>query len=359
MVVSVIVANAPPDAAQVGLSPISELVAQLHALTESEHHPQVLPRQEIAAQPELREAIYRWSPLWSAYRARFLAPARSILGRSLADELGDIADLPIPRFAEYAGYAIRGGNSGSALGRLLDDPQQQAQLRQAARLRSTNRSELVDRLLDSPAGFRTELLEFLGRYAATWFDAEWQALQPRLQAEVHRLRFQIRDRGIAVALAGLSSSTALLQHPERVVFDKLHAGIVRLDQRPCLVVPSHYGWPHLLVKHEPGWPVVIQYGLPPRDGPQEVSLALLRARLLALADPARIRLCRLIAREPITTVELALLSGMTEPQVSRHLRQLRAVDLVRSERSGRFVHYQLELGVVRALGLDLERAMFR
>lgn len=31
----------------------------------------------------------------------------------------------------------------------------------------------------------------------------------------------------------------------------LHFGIVRLHQ-PYQVVPSHYGWPHFLVKHETG-----------------------------------------------------------------------------------------------------------
>lgn len=66
-----------------------------------------------------------------------------------------------------------------------------------------------------------------------------------------------------------------LDEPERVVVDTMHFGIVRLRE-PYLLVPSYYGWPHFLVKHEPSWPVVIQYGLPPSDQRSQVTLALRR-----------------------------------------------------------------------------------
>jgi len=359
MALSVIVGTAPPDVAAVGLSPLAELTAQLHALTESEHHPQALPDEAMSGHPELLNAAYRWAPLWAAYRARFLGPFGRTLDRSLADELADVAALPMPLFAECAGRAIRGSIDGPPLDRLLDHPGQQERLRQAARGRSTGRTELADRLVGSPEAFRTALLTFLEQYAATRFAADWRVLRPRLQAEATRLRFRVRDQGLAAALAELSPSAALLDEPARVVFDKLKDGVVHLDQRPVLVVPSYYSWPHLIVKREAGWPVIIQYGIRPGGGHGEVSLALLRSRLLVLADPARMRLCRLIAREPLTTSELARRSGMSEPQVSRHLRHLREVELVSSERTGRLVHYQLDLAAIRALGFDLELAIFR
>jgi DNA-binding transcriptional ArsR family regulator len=337
----------------IGLSPLAELVAQLHALTEREHH-----SQEVGEPPD-PDLVRTWAPLWAPYRGRFLFPERAALGRSLADELTDIAELPLPRFAEYAAYAIRGGPTGASFPRLLDDTAQQQQLTRSARLRSTDRSELAARLLDSPSVFRADLLDFLSEYAKACFEPRWRELRARLGAEADRLRLQMRNRGVATALAGLSSTAKLLAGPERVVFDKMHAGMIRLDQRPCMIVPSHYGWPHLLIKHEIGWPVVIQYGLRPASAHQEVSLELLRARLLSFTNPARIRICRLIARERLTTVELAERSGMTPPQVSRHLRALREVQLVRTEQTGRLVHYQLDLEVLRSLGPDLEQAMFR
>ncbi|MEU4157959.1 DUF5937 family protein [Actinoplanes sp. NPDC026670] len=359
MAVSVIVDNLPAAAVRPGLSPLAELTAHLHAHTEREHHPQIRPGDGSGPGPELTEQMHQWSPLWAAYQARFLFPAGPQPGRALADELADVADLPLDRFAEHAGYALRGGNSGPPLDALLHDTGQQQHLRRAARLRSTSRRELTEQLLDGPGAFRADLLEFLARYAEACFDAEWQRLHPRLLAETHRLGIRLRDRDVATALAELSPSATVLDQPRRVLLDKMHSGIVRLGRRPCLVVPSHYCRPHLLVKHEPGWPVVIQYGVPTAGGAAEPSLALLRSRLQTLADPARIRLCRLIAREALTTVDLAQRSGMTEPQVSRHLRQLRDVTLVRPERDGRLVHYQLDLEAIRNLGLDLEHAIYR
>jgi DNA-binding transcriptional ArsR family regulator len=353
MVVSVIIGDRSASPPLIGLSPLAELVAQLHSLTERDHHTQ------DAGEPPNPDVVRSWAPLWAPYRGRFLFPVRAGVGRGLADELADIAELPIPLFAEYAGYAIRGGPTGVSFGRLLDDPAQRQQLIRSARLRSTARSELAARLLDSPATFRADLLAFLGDYARTCFEPTWRELRGRLGSEADRLRRRVHDRGIATALAELSPTAKLLDGPERVVFDKMHAGMIRLDRRPCVIVPSHYGWPHLLIKHEPGWPVVIQYGLRPPSAHPEVSLELLRARLLALTNPARMRICRLIARERLTTVELAELSGMTTPQVSRHLRALREVDLVRTEQSGRLVHYRLDLEIVRSLGPDLEQAMFR
>ncbi len=358
MATSLILENAPPDAARVGLSPLAELIAHLHAVTQREHHPQAAAAPILARHPDLADEFYRWSPLWATYRGRFLYPDRTQLGRSLADELAGIAAMPMPRFAEYAGYAVRGGHSGGGLDRILDDPGQQRHLRHTVRQRSTARAELADHLLTSPAGFRDRLLDFLARYCAAHFDAEWQSLQPRLRAEADRLRIRIRDNGAAAALAEVSPTATYLEHPERVVVDTMHFGIVRLHQ-PFLVVPSYYGWPHFLTKHEPDWPVVIQYGIPPGNRPREVTLALVRSRLQVLLDPARIRLCRMIANDGLTTLELARRSGMTAPQVSRHLRKLREAELVTADRNGRLVYYRLDLGAIRMLGADLEMAMRR
>lgn len=359
MATSLIFAGAPANAAEVGLSPLAELVAHLHALAHREHHPQAMGEPVLARHPDLADEFYRWSPLWATYRGRFLFPYRSSLGRSLADELADIADLPLPHFAELAGYAVRGGHSGASLDRILDDPEQQQHLRHTVRQHSTARSELADHLLSAPAAFRDSLLDFLFRYSAAHFDSKWHALQPRLQAEVHRLRIRIRDKGAAAALAELSPTATHLERPERVVVDTMqYPGIVRLRQ-PYQVVPSHYGWPHFVIKREPGWPVLIQYGLLPGDRPREVTLSLVRSRLQVLLDPARIRLCRMIVNDGLTTLELARRSGMMAPQVSRHLRKLREAELVRAERNGRLVYYYLDLNAIRMLGSDLELAMRR
>ncbi|MER7571482.1 metalloregulator ArsR/SmtB family transcription factor [Streptomyces sp. NPDC126514] len=78
---------------------------------------------------------------------------------------------------------------------------------------------------------------------------------------------------------------------------------------------------------------------------------------LALTDPRRVRLCRLIARQAMTTADLADRLAMTRPQVSRPLRALRDPGLVRVERNGRYVPYGLDTAAVERIGRDVVTAL--
>ncbi|MFD3920914.1 ArsR family transcriptional regulator [Streptomyces sp. NPDC058595] len=72
----------------------------------------------------------------------------------------------------------------------------------------------------------------------------------------------------------------------------------------------------------------------------------------------------------MTTADLAHRLSMTRPQVSRHLRALRDLGLVRTERNGRYgldlgaverngryVRYGLDLGAVERIGRDVATAL--
>ncbi len=63
----------------------------------------------------------------------------------------------------------------------------------------------------------------------------------------------------------------------------------------------------------------------------------------ALADPTRLRLLKLLCRQhdpdTLCVNALAALLGVTQSAVSQHLRVLKAIGLVKSERRGYHVHY--------------------
>jgi DNA-binding transcriptional ArsR family regulator len=107
------------------------------------------------------------------------------------------------------------------------------------------------------------------------------------------------------------------------------------------------------VKNEPGLPPVVHFPVQALD----VGITLARSRLLALTDPRRVRLCRFIARQAMSTADLADRLSMTRPQVSRHLRVLRDLGLVQVERNGRHVHYRLDLAAVERIGPDVATAL--
>jgi len=77
--------------------------------------------------------------------------------------------------------------------------------------------------------------------------------------------------------------------------------------------------------------------------------SLLSTLFRGLADPARPS-CLLAVREhPRTVNEVVTTTGLSQPNVSKHLACLRDCGLVRAQRSGRFVSYHLAHSHVDAL----------
>ena len=80
------------------------------------------------------------------------------------------------------------------------------------------------------------------------------------------------------------------------------------------------------------------------------SPALLATLFHGLADPARLS-CLLAVREKERTVsDVVIATGLSQPNVSKHLACLRDCSLVQARRSGKFVYYTLsDAGVEKVL----------
>jgi len=77
--------------------------------------------------------------------------------------------------------------------------------------------------------------------------------------------------------------------------------------------------------------------------------------LLALADPARWRLVRLLAERPRPVGVLAQLAGARQPQTTKHLQTLERAGVVVSERIGQRRVYALRSAALRDLANELNR----
>ncbi|GAA3603107.1 DUF5937 family protein [Nonomuraea rosea] len=363
MAVTLLLDSTGAGSVAVQQSPLAELCACLHAFDEPGHHPAsagYVARTHAALDSGLLATAAAWAPLWGAFRARYLLPVSAGPRRTLAGELGEVAELPIGDFTAMTVQALIGKND-TEVGPELND-----EVLHRLRLISTSRMEIGARLRADPEGFRGELLGFLADFAAVAFDEEWPALRPVLDRDAAARERELRRHG-AMALAGLPTASAppglVSGRSLRIVFDKLYNATARVDAaRPCLIVPTVHGRPHFVIKHFPGYPVVIQYGADHRsdDGSTPTpSLETARRRLAALQDPTRLRLCYAILRNPVATAELATQLGMTAPQVSRHLRRLREAQLVHTHRRGSVVYYQLDAEAVERLGPDLLSVLYR
>jgi len=87
--------------------------------------------------------------------------------------------------------------------------------------------------------------------------------------------------------------------------------------------------------------VVLSGGLMTRPFRSEEIGQLHAEMCSALADPRRLQILYLLARQDMTVGELTQQLGISQPSTSRHLRTLRSRGLVRATRTGQSVVYSL------------------
>ncbi|MFI1647286.1 ArsR/SmtB family transcription factor [Streptomyces avidinii] len=68
-----------------------------------------------------------------------------------------------------------------------------------------------------------------------------------------------------------------------------------------------------------------------------------------LADPLRLRIVTLLAKETLCTTHLVEETGAKQTNLSNHLKVLREAGVVDTEPCGRFIYYRLRPEVIEAL----------
>ncbi|MUT92057.1 ArsR/SmtB family transcription factor [Streptomyces sp. Z38] len=71
-----------------------------------------------------------------------------------------------------------------------------------------------------------------------------------------------------------------------------------------------------------------------------------------LADPLRLRIVTLLARETLCTTHLVEETGARQTNLSNHLRVLREAGVVETEPCGRYTYYRLRPDVIASLAVQ-------
>lgn len=197
-----------------------------------------------------------------------------------------------------------------------------------------------------------------------FFGETWKRIGPQQAADARHKAEVLRRKGLPAALKEVSAALSVDAAGTLITVDKMVNGsATATDPRigaGLVFVPTHFGWPHLLVLHAPGWRPVVHYPLNSRElAAEPASVVAVVRRMEALAHPMRMMLCRSLARAPYTTSELATVHGITPPEVSRHLAVLKRAGLLRTWRQGRYVHHQLDLTLVARVGSDFIEGILR
>jgi DNA-binding transcriptional ArsR family regulator len=366
--VTIDIAGLAPERIVFEISPLAELGVALHALAEPGHHPGLHGWATATAaglKPDLADRLHEADFLWRSTFSDVFMPFAGLplggggarTGATLAEELDQLDRLDETRFVSAAleftcssAYDIGG-------------PVRRERALELAATRGPKQLDFTRRLLDDPSSVRAWVRRLFEDCDHAFFADTWRRVSTQLAADARHKSELLRHKGLAEALHAVSPALAVDEDRTRISADKLAEGRTTAVD-PAVgaglsLVPSSFGWPHLMVLHAPGWRPVIHYpvGSPALPGPAPVEL--LKLRMEALAHPMRMRLCRNLARAPFTTSELADAYGITAPEVSRHLAVLKKAGLISTQRRGRYVLHQLDVTAVARLGSDFLETVLR
>lgn len=374
MSVTIDIAGLPADRITFAPSPLAELCMSLHALAQPAHHPGLTSwttATAAALDPDLADRLLEADFMWrSSFSDIFMAFAGTPGGSgrpssTLAGELDVLDRMDDEQFVmaalEHCWLALYDAGGGPSP---LTDAGARAKALETAAARGPRQLAFSARLLDDTAGVRVWMRRLLEDCDAAFFAETWKRIEPGQSADARHKAEVLRRKGLAAALKEVSSALSVDEALTTVTADKMVNGsTTATDPRigsGLVLVPTNFGWPHLLVLHAPGWRPVIHYPLgSPAPASAPGSVELLQLRMEALAHPMRMRLCRSLARAPYTTSELAAVYGITAPEVSRHLAVLKKAGLMHTRRQGRYVQHQLDLAAVARIGSDFIEGILR
>ncbi|MFJ9415412.1 DUF5937 family protein [Streptomyces sp. NPDC101227] len=359
----------PPERIVFAPSPLAELSAALHALSEPGHHPGLhgwVTATNAGLKTDLADRLCEADFLWRSARSDILLPARP--GATLAEELDELDKIDDERFVAAAFEISCSSTYTRVTPSPLVDADERARVREMAAARGPRQAAFTDRMLTDPDGLREWLRRLFEDCEEAFFGDIWRRVGIQLAADARHKTELLRHKGLAETLSATSAALTLDETQgdgggTRILLDKLAVGRTTAYASPAdpgvTFLPTSFGWPHLVFSHAPGWRPVLQY---PVAGPElaaPATLEVVQQRLEALGHPMRMRLCRTLSRGPHTTGELATTFGITSPEVSRHIATLKKAGLIQTRRRGRYVLHQLDLQVVARLGSDFLEGVLR
>ncbi|MER5278774.1 DUF5937 family protein [Streptomyces sp. NPDC002809] len=372
MSVTIDIAGLDPGRVIFETSPLVELGVALHALSEPGHHPGLhgwATATTTSLEPDLADRLHEAEFLWRNTFSDIFMPFAGVLGGNgrtgadLSEDLDILDRLDDERFVSAALEFTCANLYGTGAASPLHDPGMRDRALDLAAARGPKQVEFTQRLLADPAPVRLWVRRLFEDCDQAFFADNWQRVRVQLVADARHKTDLLRHKGLAEAVRAVSPALSVDENGERISVDKLTEGSTDATDPSVgaglTLIPTSFGWPHLMVLHAPGWRPVIHYPVHRPELPSPASVEQLQLRMEALAHPMRMRLCRNIARSPYTTGELADTNGITAPEVSRHLTVLKKAGLVTTRRRGRYVLHQLDLTVVARLGSDFLEGILR
>jgi DNA-binding transcriptional ArsR family regulator len=340
-----------PEQIAFGFSPAQESIVSLHVLADSSHHPLHIPwviRSRKLLSPGLKTELESFGIL---YKKRMVSlydyqPELGLL--SFDEELAAILKTSIEEYTSQVSTILLG--EPAAHDDVLHNHHVRQQMIHQASVNYPASLSVVEELLDDPVHSLKHFCDCLAAYWEACLVSEW----PRLEDEFLR---DIQDRGYTLLRQGVLGLLSTLS-PELLINVRTGTGIrksdvnitVEFNDKDILfLIPSHFVWPHVLVK--PDRPFHLKYAIQEhwRQGQAPVPPERLLKLIRATGDMTRLQILQLLAQRAHSTRELAGIIGVSEAAVSKQLRVLQDVNLIKPRRESYYVFYSLVENSLREL----------
>lgn len=311
------------------VSPFHELLCSVHVLNQPDHHPRRV-NWSRALRPELPgsllDTIFAIGKLTDGWTA-LLDLLREHAGpQTCADGIRRLRHLPDAELAWLLTGKIH--PLDQVIGWLQGKDPEGMELAFAAAGGSW---------LHRIGAVRKQLADVLEACCTFYFSREWDYLEPWMNKAAAEFE-ELAAKGAEQALRTL--------HPRLVVENGVitaHKAVsynFPLDQLQAIYVyPSAFIYPHLLIDWSPGaiklpLDVNVPGWVPDEEPPRDLML-----RLKVMSDPTRLKLIKLLWKEPHCTKQLAPALGISEAAVSKHLKLLTESGLAAPVRRGNYLFY--------------------
>jgi DNA-binding transcriptional ArsR family regulator len=340
-------------------SPAQEALHSLHVLRDAREHPLHVPwvvRAREKLSPALKAEIDRFAFLFRRPLPVLWDLMDTDSLQTFADDMTAFRRQPPDLFATALLNAAFGLAAGPVFKHCPDEPAALAHVCAAAIERQPQAADLFTALMANPAHGADRFADLMEAYWDACLGPEWPEIEEMFARDIALRGRRLLQKGIAGTLEGLSPDMQVdRDHASCVVVRATSREVTLAESDRICLVPSYFAWPHLFMSAEP--PVVlISYPVVDlqREGRAPVPPERLLKLLRAAGDMSRLQILQLLAKRPRTTGELAGLIGISEPAVSKHLKQLQEAGLVTAERQSYYVFYRTDKAPAAELARGLE-----
>ena len=215
----------------------------------------------------------------------------------------------------------------------------------------------MTRILEEPASYRARVVDAVGSFWNSAFEATWRELEPRMQKTAKRWKLLLADKGfgafaetVRLPISASDGAVGATRGGDRVPFRSV-AGIH--------VIPSAFNRAGLWAayagaKRTRFFIPLLDPDLLVADGPAPDPALVFKA----LGDTTRYAMASMIARQPMTSVQLARVFSVSKPTISHHVQLLRSAGLLDEKATDQGVELSLRRGAVEGISGAAARELF-